>query len=385
MTKKLNVAVHEGTLRPALLHELEALRCPGQRVSSYYLDVDFQRLGAGDAARIALKDALDEIWQRIDQTDNCFNRQTLRRDWEAVQALAPELARLHRSRGLACFVGSACEYGRVFPLPWPVRTRCFFEERFVLWPLEQVLDQSQRFCVCLTDKDEARVFLYYLGQVEELATLFDEVPGKVRFPDPFGEVEYQRKHVEAFHRHFQRVADTLLRLYRREPFDHLIIGGMPETLPQFENHLHRYLKDRLVARWHLPVRSAVVDVRARAEAEEQAVLNRQAGGLWQTIQEAGPQRAALGPEAVFAMLWQRRAHSILVYPGRAESGMRCGHCGRLTVKDGACPECGGSLAPVPDVLTEVARQAIDQSAHVRLWSVQILLAKAGGVAALGRY
>src|SRR5579885_3586184 len=102
-------------------------------------------------------------------------------------------------------------HGGVFLLPWPVRTRCFFAERFVLWPLEQVLDQTDRYCVCLTSKEEARVFLYYLGQVEELAAVFDEVPGKVRFPDPFGELEYQRKHVEGFHRHFQRVADALLR------------------------------------------------------------------------------------------------------------------------------------------------------------------------------
>jgi peptide subunit release factor 1 (eRF1) len=326
MMRNLSVSVHEGTLRPGLLHELESLRCPGQRVSSYYLDVDCRRLG-GEAARIALKDALDEIGRRIDQADNSFDRHTLRRDWDAVQALAPDLARLPRTRGLACFVGSVREYGRVFPLPWPVRTRCFFEERFVLWPLEQVLDQADRYCVCLTSKEEARVFLYYLGQAEELAAVFDEVPGKVRFPDPFGELEYQRKQVEGFHRHFQRVADTLLRLYRREPFDHLIIGGMPETLSQFENHLHRYLKDRLVARWHLPVRFAVVDVRARAEAEEQAVLNRQAGGLWQTIREAGPQRAALGPEEVFAMLWQRRAHSVLVDPDPADTGMRAAAAG----------------------------------------------------------
>ncbi len=385
MTKKLNVAVHEGTLRPALLRELEAVRCPGQRISSYYLGVDFQRLGGGDAARIALKDALDEIWRRIDQADDCFNRQTLRRDWEAVQALAPDLSRLRRPRGLACFVGSACEYGRVFPLPWPVRTRCFFEERFVLWPLEQVLDQCERYCVCLTDKEEARVFLYYLGQVEELAALFDEVPGKVRFPDTFGELEYQRKHVEAFHRHFRRVADTLSRLYRREPFDHLILGGHAETLPQFENHLHPHLKERAVACWHLPVRSVVEDIRTQAQAEEQAVLNRQACGLWRTIQEAGPQRAALGPEEVFTLLWQRRAHSVLVNSGRAESGMRCGRCGRLTLKEGACPECGNSLSRVPDVFTEAVREAIDQSAHVRLWSEPVLLTKAGGMAALARY
>jgi peptide subunit release factor 1 (eRF1) len=384
MMKNLSVSVHEGTLRPGLLHELESLRCPGQRVSSYYLDVDCRRLG-GEAARIALKDALDEIGQRIGQADNGFDRHTLRRDWEVVQALAPDLARLRWPRGLACFVGSAREYGRVFPLPWPVRTRCFFEERFILWPLEQVLDQCDRYCVCLTDKEEARVFLYYLGQVEELATLFDEVPGKVRFPDPFGELEYQRKHVEAFHRHFRRVADTLGRLYRREPFDHLIIGGPQQTLPQFENHLHRCLQSRVAARWQLPVRSAVHDIRTQAQAEEQAVLNQQACGLWQTIREAGPQRAALGPEEVFAMLWQRRAHSVLVDPGRAESGMRCGRCGRLALEEGACPECGGSLAPVSDVFQEVVREAIDQSAHVRLGSVQALLAEAGGMAALGRY
>jgi peptide subunit release factor 1 (eRF1) len=385
MTKKLNVTIHEGTLRPALLSELEAVRCPGQQISSYYLDVDFQRLGGGEAARIALKDALDEVWRRIDQAGDGFNRHTLRRDWEAVQALASELMALRRPRGLACFVGSAAEYGRVFPLPWPVRTRCFFEERFVLWPLEQVLDQCERYCACLTDKDEARVFLYYLGQVEELATLLDEVPGKVRFPDPFSELEYQRKHVEAFHRHFRRVADTLSRFYRREPFEHLIIGGHPETLPQFENHLHRCLQGRVVARWHLPVRSTIEDIRAHAQAEEQAVLYRQACGLWQTIQEAGPQRTALGPEEVFAMLWQRRVHSILVDSGQAEPGRRCSRCGRLTLQEGDCPECGGPLVPVLDVFTEAVREAIEQSAHVRLWSEQVLLTKAGGMAALARY
>lgn len=385
MGKQVNLVMRAGPLRPALLQELESVRCPGRRVSSYYLDVDFHRLGGSEAARIALKDALHEIQGRIDQAGDGTDRQTLRRDWDAVEALVPGFAQQPRARGLACFVGSACDYGRAFALPWPVRTRCFFEERFVLWPLEQVLDQADRYCVCLTSKEEARVFLYQLGQIEDLATLFDEVPARIRFPDPFGELEYQRKHVESYHHHFRRVAEMLLRLYRREPFDHLVIGGLPETLPQFENHLHRYLKDRVVARWHLPVRSAVEDVRVRAEAEEQAILNHQACGLWQAIQEAGPPRAARGPEEVFAMLWQHRVHSMVVDPERVGSGMRCGRCGRLTSKGGACPECGGSLAPVPDAFTEAVREAIDQLAHVRPWTAHALSEEADGIAALGRY
>jgi hypothetical protein len=384
MTKKWSVTIHKGALRPALLHELGSMRQPGQRLSSYYLDIDFLRLGNGEAARIALKDALEEIERRINQVQDHYHRQTLRQDWEALETQTSELIQLRRPRSLACFLGSACAYGCVIPLPWPVRPRCFFEECFVLWPLEQVLDQCERYCICLIDKDEARILLYYLGQIEEVTALVDEVPAKVRFPDPFGELEYQRKHIAAFHRHFRRVADVLARLYQREPFDHLIVGGPQQTLPQFENYLHRNLQNRIATRWHLPLRSSLEDIRAQAQAAEEAILKQQAHDLWRAIAEAGPQRTARGPEEVFALLWQHRAQSVLIDPNRIEAGKRCSRCGRLTQQEGSCPECGGGLVPLSDVFTEAVREAIEQSAHVRLGAIEEL-AQAGGMAALSRY
>ena len=114
-------------------------------------------------------------------------------------------------------------------LAWPVRERAFFEDRFVLWPLQQLLDQSDRYAICLADKDEARLFLYYFGQIEEVKDIVDEIPGRVRFPDPCHELEYMRKIIEHTHHHFDHVAELALRLLRREPFEHLIIGGLWEN------------------------------------------------------------------------------------------------------------------------------------------------------------
>jgi peptide chain release factor subunit 1 len=379
------LALHEGVIRPRLVEELESFRAPDRLVSSYYLDLNPPRQGNGDVLRIHLKDLLTEERERIDQLDvRPAVRQALRRDWELVKDLAPTVIGERSTLALACSVASESGYGRALRLPWPVRHRAFFEDRFVLWPLRQVLDQSDRYGIILTDKDDARLFLFFQDQIEEVADVFDELPGRVRFPDPFGESHYMRMHVEHFHHHFANVAEAALRLLRREPFEHLIVGGRWETLPQFEGHLHRYLRDRIVARWEIDVRTPTAQVRERALQEEQQFLERQARDIWKAIQEQRPQRGALGPDEVFAALWQRRVQALLGAPGVVRPGFRCSVCGRLQRSGGACVECGGQTAEVPDVLEEAVHEAIEQSAHVRYWR-DPALNEVESVAALKRF
>ncbi len=249
-----SIAIHEGVIRPSLVAELEAFRVPDGRVSSYYLNLDPRLRGNADGVRVALKNTLARERERIDRLDAPHEvRQALLRDCELVEEAASTVIGERHTLAMACFVASEGRYARALRLPWPVRDRAFFEDRFVLWPLQQVLDQSDRYAIILTDKDEARLFLFYLEQIEEVTRIMDEIPGRVRFPDPFGELEYMRKHVEHYHHHFDRVSETALRLLQRKPFEHLIIGGLWETLPEFEGRLHRYLRDRIVARWDIDV------------------------------------------------------------------------------------------------------------------------------------
>jgi peptide subunit release factor 1 (eRF1) len=367
MSKSL--AVYQGVIRPGLLAELESFHAPGQRVSSYYLDLDARRWGSTMAVRNALEKTMAQEREKIKRLDVGHEvRQALLRDLEEVEGLAPTVIGERHTRSLACFVGSERRFGRALPLPWPARHRAFFEERFVLWPLQQILDQSDRYAIVLTDKDDARLFRFFQERIEEVATIKDEIPGRVRFPDPFGELEYMRKHVEHFHHHFDRVAEAALRFLQREPFEHLIIGGLWETLPQFEGRLHRYLRDRIVARWDIDVQNTPTpQIEERARQEEQRLLERQARETWAAIQDQLPSRGALGPRDVFAALWWRRVQTLLVDPDATRPGYRCTACGLLSLEAGACVECGGERQEVPNVYEEAVRDAIDQSSHVRYW------------------
>lgn len=383
MASKLRI--HEGIVRPSLVAELEAFRAPERRVSSYYLDLDSRHWGNSEAVRLGVKNALAKHRERLDQLDvRPALRQALRRDGELVQELALLTAGQRGTRSLACFVASENGYARALRLPWPVRDRAFFEDRFVLWPLRQVLDQADRYGLVLTDKDDARLFLFFQEQIEEVADVIDTIPGRVRFPDPFGETHYMRKHVEHFHHHFERVAEAALRLYEREPFEHLIIGGLWETLPQFESHLHRYLRDRIVARWDIDVHTPTSQILERALPEEQQFLQRQALDIWKAIQDQRPQRGALGLEEVLAALWQRRVQALLMEPDVTLPGFRCSACGRLHRSGGPCVECGGKMADVPDVHDEAVREAVEQSAQLRYYSDPVLN-EADSIAALRRF
>jgi hypothetical protein len=204
------IALHEGVIHPGLVAELEAFRAPDRRVSSYYLDLDPRHSGSTEALRLAVKNAMARHRERIDQLGlGHAPRQALHRDADLVHELALHTVGQRGTRSLACFVASESDYSRALPLPWPIRDRAFFEDRFVLWPLHQVLDQADRYAICLTEKDKARLFLFHLERIEEVADVLDEIPPRVRFPDRVREGHYVHKHVEHFHRHFEEIASAL--------------------------------------------------------------------------------------------------------------------------------------------------------------------------------
>jgi len=76
----------EGVIRPSLTAELDSFRAANHRVSSYYLNLRPPSEANGEAARIALKNALARERERIDQLEDARPavRHALHRDWELV-------------------------------------------------------------------------------------------------------------------------------------------------------------------------------------------------------------------------------------------------------------------------------------------------------------
>ena len=348
-------------IRPSLVSELESFHAPGQLLTSHYLDLKTSSRGELEEAHRDLKNTLARERKRIDQlAAPRGERQSLLRDLEIVDGMAQNVLGERSTLGLACFVASERGLSDALQLRLPIRARVFFEDRFVIWPLQQILDQCDHYAIALTDKDEARIFLFCQGWIEEVSDIFDEIPGRVRFPDPFRELEYMRKRIEQVHQHFDRVSEAALRVLRREPFERLIIGGLWETLPQFESRLHRYLRDRIVARWDIDVHTPTEQILERARQEEHQILDRQARAIWREIQDNRPLRGAIGPDDVLAAVWQRRVQTLLETPGALRQGFRCATCDRLQLIAGPCVECGGLKLENADVYEEAVHEAIEQ-------------------------
>ncbi|MCS7014690.1 MAG: hypothetical protein NZM42_01060 [Gemmatales bacterium] len=378
--------LYEGVLTRRIVRQLESVHRPQEYVLSVYWDVDPRRWGDIEGTRIALKNAAGQLREQVHRLPGLSNgeRQRLLDEIELMHEVAHLSAGRRGMRGLACFIASAENMAYAFPLPWPLRQQHFLEQRFVLWPLRQALEQSDPFGIVLVDKDEAKLFLGYLGEVEEVTYIFDEVPPKIRIPDAFGELQFRRKHVEHFHQHFEWVAFHVLRLWELEPFRYLIVGGLWEILPQFESHLHRYLKDLIVARWQVNVHIPRTELRSRLQQEEQKLLEHQAQQLWQQLNNAPSSQQAFGPEQVFRGLWQRRVWHLLVKPNTHYHGHVCPQCGRLHLSGGPCIECGAAVQTVSDIYEEAVREAVAQSAQVRYWD-HPALDERDGLAALLRY
>jgi hypothetical protein len=380
------VAVHESVVGPDLVKELESLELPDEKVSSFYLNLKTDDSDANrDGSRITLKHGLANARDQIDRFSlHPAARDGLRRDWLVATEAVVNVIGERKTRSLVCFVASGSRYGLLVRLPWTIRERAFYEDKFVVWPLRQLLEQVDRYAVVLTDKDESRLFLFGMEQIDEFDEVIDEIPGRIRFPDPYGELRYLHKHVEHVHRHFAKAAERALRLFEREHFQHLIIGGLWETLPQFENYLHRYLRDRVIARWDIDVHTPTSEIAERAASEERRLLAQQAQEIWSTIHEQRSKQGAIGPEAVFVALWQRRVQALLVAPGVKQPSHRCSVCGRLQEQAGRCVECQGALTDVPDGFDEAVHDAVEQSARVRYWK-DPALKNAGSIAALSRF
>jgi hypothetical protein len=380
-----DVTLRESYIQRAALAEIQRFLSPDVLVSSYYLDLDAELSGTVKGMRIEAKKVLAKQRRAIANLDvDGDTRHALVRDWESLFEPALLAPGERVTRSLACFAASSAGIARVLRLPWPVRNRAFYEHQFVLWPLDEVLDQADRYVVCLTDKDDARWYYFHLEQFVLAGQLSDELPGKVRFPLPIDEPDYIGKHDRHTHYHFVNVANELLKLFRRRPFEHLIIGGLWEVLPEFEKQLHRYLSERLVARWDLDVFTPPPEVEQRTIDEERQFLERQKEETWQAISNEPPSRRAIGLDETLSALWRQQVDTMLVEPNAREGGVRCKLCGRMQSGAGPCTECGGETAPVANLFDEAEYAAMEQSAHVRYWN-SATLRNYGSIAASKRF
>jgi peptide chain release factor subunit 1 len=365
------------------LRELEALDAGEASVLSVYLQLGPEPQ-VRRSFRVVFADLADEARAQLGKA--------------ARERFAAEVARVQswldgnqpRGNALALFSCQPRGLWQTYVVQVPLGDQLAFEPRPDVVPLLKLLDDNERYAVALVDKERARLFTVFLGEIEESEAFLDAVPGK-HARGGFSQKQIQRHHDQHVRWHLEHVAKQLTALFQRQPFDRLIVAGPAEATSDLRHLLPHALAQRLVAM--IPAQTTAnlgevlemtlaIERRVEGEAEERLVrelLDAAQAGL----------RATSGLEPTLESLWLRKVRTLAVADGLRSSGSECTNCAWLEAGEVAqCPACGSPMRPVHDLFHRAMEQALEQDGSVEVVhgkAAQRLMEAGDGLGAIVRY
>lgn len=335
---------------------------------------------------------------------------------------------------LAVFAGDGDV--ETFTLPLDLRDRIVVDRSPYASPLASLIDQYERYGVILADSRRARLFEVYLGEVEGWEEIQEEpvaadervaeagpkrrrsgppgttsqhaAPGSVQGGTAgigtggyhgLNDRRIERHEQFVLHQHLQSIADRAFRRFRLRPFDRLIIAGTREVLPLLEDHLHSYLKQKVVSRENdIPLdvsrdeaRKKIMAIEARIEEQKEREL---IGQVRNNLGREGLGTAGL--DDTLRALFFGQVRTLVVQDGLTLHGRECPECHFLFQRPQdeqertptlvECPLCKRATRRVPDIVDEAVELAIMTGAHVEhVQYARDEVANLGGMAALLRF
>jgi peptide chain release factor subunit 1 len=318
-------------------------------------------------------------------------------DKEQQRALEPDVNRINEylamtlphGNGLVIFSCTPHDIWRVYYLPMPIADDVHVGTRPYTRRLLDVLDEYERYAVALVDKERARLFTIYLGEIEEEEDAFDFVPGKHE-QGGWSQANYQRHHEAHVHWHLKHVAEQLATILRTRPFDRLVLAGPEEATSELRNLLSKPLQARLVGLIPAEIFANKEEILQQTlEIERQIERANEERLVAEVIDQGGKGEVAVrGVAETLAAIARGQVHRLVVAEGLHLAGAECSCCGYL-LADGqrTCPVCGAEVTPLDDIVERAIERTLDERGHVEIVhdDAASRLCEFGGMGAILRF
>ena len=334
--------------------------------------------------------AKDVVKQALKSAAAMGKNGSLHADLDRVLEVATNLR--GNARGRAVFACSAQNFWREYELPSHLGgTQIYLQPRFQLKPLAALLGAQPALCVAMVDRQRARIFDLRLDDLRERGAIVHMLS---RNASSYGYNGYEGGHAERrvseeALQHFKSVSERLRTDFERGIWDRLIVGCQDANWPEFEAHLHPYVKQRLIGRFSADVASVSnEEIRDRAGA----VLNRWIGERASTKASEAVDfaksngRGVTGLRRVLRALETGEVQSIFLAENYSARAVECPHCGHLDAHVVAlCVACGSPTRELADVSDAIIPIAIRRDIELFYLREHGDLDSAGNIAALLRF
>ena len=334
--------------------------------------------------------AKDIVKQALKSAAASGKNGSLHADLDRVLDLATSLR--GNTRGRAVFACSAQNFWKEYELPPHLGgTQIYLQPQFQLKPLAALLGAQPALCVVMLDRQRARFFDLRLDVLREHGAIVHMLS---RSASSYGYNGYEAGHAERrvseeALQHFKAVSERLRTDFERGAWERLIVGCHDVNWPEFEPHLHPYVKQRLIGRFSADVASvSSEEIRDHAGALlNHWITERASTKVSEALEFAkGNGRGVAGLRRVLQALETGEVQTIFLTENYSARAVECPHCGHLDAHlVASCVACGRRTHELTDVCDAIIPIAIRRNIELFYLKEHDGLDRAGNIAALLRF
>ena len=366
------------------LRRLAEVRLERPVVLSLYLDLDPSEFATPPARKTAVRSLVDEAERRLREQSGLSQEDlsALHSSLERATNFLENEMRTDGAHGVAVFASERADLFEVLKLPRGVPNQVAIGHSPLVGPLAR-LERHERWCVALVNRRDARILRGSPESLREVEQIHDEVFGQ-HDQGGLAQSRYQRGVEKEKDDHLKHTGDALMRHFKRQPFQRLIVGGPREVVTAFESKLHQYLQERLAGRIEVDVEHSRPDevLAAARPLIEELERARELDAL-----ERLGERGVAGVENVLPPLHERRVETLVLdeqFGG--VPGVQCPECGWLALEGDRCPADGSEVIRLDDVTEAMIELSVQQAAELLpVRHERGALEAHGGAAALLRF
>ena len=366
------------------LRSLAELRLDRPIVLSLYLNLDPSQFATPPARKTSVRSLIDEAERRLRERNGLSqeDKTALQSSLERAKAFLENDLPSDGAHGLALFASERNDLFEALKLPRSVPNRVAIGHSPLVGPLAK-LARRERWCLALVNRRDARIFRGSPDGLREVQQIHDEVFGQ-HDQGGWSQARYQRGIEKEKDDHLKNTGDALMRHFKRQPFERLIVGGPREVATDFEQKLHHYLGERLAGRIEVDVERTRPD--QVLEAARPLIEKLEHQREQEALEKLG-ERGACGLEEVLPPLNERRVELLILdeqFGG--VTGVQCLECGWLGLEGDRCPADGSEVTELDDLTEAMIELSVQQSADLlAVRHERAALESHGGAAALLRF
>ena len=366
------------------LRSLAELRLDRPVVLSLYLNLDPSQFATPPARKTAVRSLVDEAERRLREGNGLSHddKKALQASLERATSFLENDLPSDGAHGIALFASEPTELFEALKLPRSVPNRVAIGHSPLVGPLAR-LARRERWCVALVNRRDARILRGSPDGLREIQQIHDDVSGQ-HDQGGWSQARFQRGIEKEKDDHLRDTGDALMRHFKRQPFEKLIVGGPREVVTDFEHKLHHYLRERLAGRIEVDVERTSAD--QVLDAARPLIEELEHGREREALEKLG-ERGACGIEDVLPPLNERRVELLILdeqFGG--VTGVQCLLCGWLGLEGDTCPADGSPLVELEDLTEAMIELSVKQSADLlAVHHERTALESHGGAAALLRF